>query len=128
MGRHYSLLGKAADFNAAGDGAARPDPDGPRTAAFQCSTSARRRIDVVLGGSADSIVSCDAHAADATLSVALGASPAAFMESRQSPGRALGLVLEETSKFRPRRDPSRLDQRAEFVALVFHGTESEAQR
>ena len=71
-----------------------PEPSAPRT-----SGPLALLLLLVLGGSADSIVSRDAHTADATLSVALGASPAAFMKSRQSPGRALGLVLAETSKF-----------------------------
>jgi hypothetical protein len=100
-----------------------PEPSAPRT-----SCSLALLLLLVLGGSADSIVSRDAHIAEATLSVALGPTPAGLMKSRQSPGGALGLVLEETSNFRPRRDPSRLDDRAEFAALVLHGTESEAQR
>jgi hypothetical protein len=62
---------------------------------------ARGRLQVVLGGSADSIVSCDAHAADATRSVVLGPSPAAFGGKPPESRRALGLILEETSKFRP---------------------------
>ena len=47
VGRHYSLLGKRSTSMPLDDGAARPDPDGPRTAAFQRSSSERRRILVV---------------------------------------------------------------------------------
>ena len=41
--RHYSLLGKRPTSMPLDDSAARPDPDGPRTAAFQRSSSERRR-------------------------------------------------------------------------------------
>jgi len=47
VGRHYSLLGKRPTSMPLDAGAARPDPDSPRTAAFQRSSSERRRIVVV---------------------------------------------------------------------------------
>jgi hypothetical protein len=47
MGRHYSLLGKRLTSIPRDDGEACPDPDGPRTAAFQRSRSERRGIHVV---------------------------------------------------------------------------------
>jgi hypothetical protein len=47
MGRHYSLLGKRPTSMPLDDGAVRTDSVVPRTAAFRCSSSERRRILVV---------------------------------------------------------------------------------
>jgi hypothetical protein len=55
VGRHYSFLGKRPTSMPLDDGAARPDPDGPRTAAFQRSSSERRRILVVHSDSGPSV-------------------------------------------------------------------------